>query len=239
MSSTIELGTVETLYRYPIKAILGETLDAVEVGERGFVGDRRYAIHHGDGTIGSHKHSRRMRPMRGLFELKGRFVQDDLVEVTFPDGSTCMSDDKEIHARLTVFAGSDAHLRSARHRPFFDVAPIHIVDTASLEALQTRLPNSEVDARRFRPNIVIKTAHDAPPEEKWLGGILAIGDVRLLLTEPTGRCIMTTLPQENLSEDSNILLTLKHRQKGRFGIYADVLGGGEICTGLPVQLETL
>lgn len=238
MSSTIQLGTVETLYRYPVKAILGEDLDAAWINNRGVEGDRHYAIYHRDGKIGTHKHSGRFRPMRGLFELKGRIVDNGQVEVTFPDGTSCTSDESDIHSRLSHFTGADAQLRAEGGTSLFDAGSVHIVNTASLDALQAHLPTTEVDARRFRPNIVVKTAHGAPPEEEWLGGILAIGDVRLLATEPTGRCIMTTLPQHELGEAPNILHTLKHGRNGLFGIYADVMAAGAIRVGDAVQLTT-
>jgi uncharacterized protein YcbX len=39
-----ELGSVASLWRYPVKSMMGEELNAAEVGERGLAGDRAYAL---------------------------------------------------------------------------------------------------------------------------------------------------------------------------------------------------
>ena len=44
MGSREPVGTVEGLWRFPVKSMLGERLDAVDVGEGGIVGDRTFAI---------------------------------------------------------------------------------------------------------------------------------------------------------------------------------------------------
>jgi hypothetical protein len=64
--------------------------------------------------------------------------------------------------------------------------------------------------RRFRPNIVVATApdHEGFVENDWIGRTLAIGDeVRLRITGPCPRCVMTTLPQGDLPKDAGILRT--------------------------------
>jgi len=37
-------GSVASLWRYPVKSMLGEELSAIEVTERGLLGDRAYAL---------------------------------------------------------------------------------------------------------------------------------------------------------------------------------------------------
>lgn len=46
MSNTIQsiVGSVVSLWRYPVKSMLGEELNATEVTERGLFGDRAYAL---------------------------------------------------------------------------------------------------------------------------------------------------------------------------------------------------
>src|SRR5437867_11325420 len=43
-SSEESAGRVASLWRYPVKSMLGEELDASDLTERGFVGDRSYAL---------------------------------------------------------------------------------------------------------------------------------------------------------------------------------------------------
>ena len=43
-AAQIELGSVVSLWRYPVKSMMGEELNATKVTERGLVGDRAYAL---------------------------------------------------------------------------------------------------------------------------------------------------------------------------------------------------
>jgi uncharacterized protein YcbX len=87
---------------------------------------------------------------------------------------------------------------------------------------------------------VIETADDGTDfvENTWIGRTLAIGDaVRLSITGPCPRCVMTTLAQDDLPRDVGILRTAAQHNQANVGIYASVLRGGAIHRGDPVNLE--
>jgi uncharacterized protein YcbX len=66
-------------------------------------------------------------------------------------------------------------------------------------------------------------------EDAWIGHTLAIGDeVRLRITGPCGRCVMTTIAQEELPKDTEILRTAVQQHQGQVGLYAAVMRGGTI-----------
>ncbi|MBQ1120663.1 MOSC N-terminal beta barrel domain-containing protein [Streptomyces sp. A73] len=71
-----EAGLIERIWRYPIKSTGGEILDQAEVEERGFVGDRLFAVRDAHGKFGSGKNTRRFRRMQGLLQLRSRYVDD-------------------------------------------------------------------------------------------------------------------------------------------------------------------
>jgi uncharacterized protein YcbX len=74
-------------------------------------------------------------------------------------------------------------------------------------------------------------------ENGWVGRTMAIGgDVRLAITEPCPRCVMTTLPQGDLPKDSGILRTAAQHNGVNVGVYASVVNGGTIRRGDPVSL---
>ena len=76
-------------------------------------------------------------------------------------------------------------------------------------------------------------------ENAWVGHTLAIGEeVRLRITDPMPRCVMTTLPQADLPKDTGILKTATRHNQARVGAYAAVLQGGVIRAGDPVQIES-
>jgi len=123
---------------------------------------------------------------------------------------------------------------------FFDVGIVHILTTATLSTLSAGYPAGRFETRRFRPNIVIETVPELAgfPEQEWNDMILAIGpEVKLKITGPCGRCVMTTLPQGDLPKDSGILRTAALKNEARVGAYASVIKGGTIQTGDAVVLE--
>jgi uncharacterized protein YcbX len=95
------------------------------------------------------------------------------------------------------------------------------------------LPNSQIDPRRFRPNIVIE-APDGPAlvEESWIGCTLGFGDrLRLRISHRAERCVMVTNEQENLANDPGVLRELAQFKDACFGVYAEVLDRGEARLG--------
>jgi len=122
---------------------------------------------------------------------------------------------------------------------FFDCATVHLLTTATLDRLRELYPQGRFEVRRFRPNIVMESlSHEKSfVENPWIGHTLAIGDqVRLSVTGPCGRCVMTTLPQADLPRDPGILRTAARHNQVNVGIYAAVASGGAIHRGDPVRL---
>jgi uncharacterized protein len=75
-------------------------------------------------------------------------------------------------------------------------------------------------------------------ENAWVGHTLAIGTaVRLHITSPCGRCVMTTLAQGDLASDPGILRTVAQHNQVNVGVYAAVVQGGTIHRGDPVRME--
>jgi uncharacterized protein YcbX len=75
-------------------------------------------------------------------------------------------------------------------------------------------------------------------ENEWVNHTVIIGDeVRLNVTGPCPRCVMTTLPQGDLPRDAGILRTAAQHNHANVGIYAAVARGGTIRRGDPVRLE--
>jgi uncharacterized protein YcbX len=122
---------------------------------------------------------------------------------------------------------------------FFDIAVVHLVTTATIDHLRALYPQGRVEARRFRPNVVVSTGPEQQgfAENDWIGHTVAIGDsVRLGITEPCPRCVMITLPQGDLPKDSGILRTAAQHNAVNVGVYASVLSGGTIRRGDAVTL---
>jgi len=123
---------------------------------------------------------------------------------------------------------------------FFDVGIVHLVTTTTLDSLRAGYPAGQFESRRFRPNLVINTPPGLGefPEQEWDEMVLLIGpEVRLKITGPCFRCVMTTLSQGDLPRDTGILKTAAQHNEARVGAYAEVLRGGIILRGDEVRVE--
>jgi uncharacterized protein YcbX len=115
---------------------------------------------------------------------------------------------------------------------------VHLLTTATLDHLHEFYPQGRFEVRRFRPNIVVQPSVKGFAENDWVGHTLAIGPaVRLKITRPCGRCVMTTLAQGDLPKDPGILRTVAQHNRVSVGVYAQVTRGGTIRRGDPVVLE--
>lgn len=128
--------------------------------------------------------------------------------------------------------------RDALPGTYFDAQPLSLLTTSSMRALSAFVPESNIDSRRFRQNIIVETVPELTGfcEFDWLGRQLKIGSLRARITAPISRCVMTTLPQADLSQDRPILRTLVRETGMDFGIYMTIEEPGEIAEGDAIEL---
>jgi len=227
----MEYGKVESLWRYPVKSLIGESLDSFDVDGRGVSGDRFYAISNSDGKFGSGKNSRRFRGIDGLFSMSAETTESG-ISITFSDGIVMSSSNPSINSMLSQTLGQSVTLTKESEISHFDDGAIHILTTASLCLLHEKLPRSGVEPRRFRPNIVIASQlHD----QELLGKVINIGAVSLEVTHKTERCRMITIEQPGLERRSEILKTVSQGFGLDFGVYAKVLSVGAVSVGDKVE----
>jgi uncharacterized protein YcbX len=275
-SGHLEGGSVVALWRYPVKSMMGEELNAAEVTERGLVGDRRFAVV--DAETGKVAGAKNPRKWGNFFDFRAAYVEPPTagaklpaVRLTLPDGSVVTSEQPDLAQILANALGREVAFAEAEnggessgaqaeeywpdmegldHRDtvtdwelpagtFFDLAVVHVLTTATIERLRALYPEGRFEVRRFRPNIVVATGPDAQGfvENNWIGHTIAVGDeVRLRITGPCPRCVMTTLPQGDLPKDPGILRTAAQHNQANVGVYADVIAGGTTRRGDPVTL---
>lgn len=235
-ASTGAVATVAGLWRYPVKSMRGEACRRVEINARGVQGDRTFAVRAADGKLGSGKNTQRFRMLEGLFRFHAAY-RGDVPEVAFPDGRRLRADHPDIDLALSRVLGQSVTLTRASGAPHFDADALHLLTTASLAWLQALLPGAAVDARRFRPNLLLEAMGTVPIEQTWLGKTLAVGDaVRLRITAPTERCAMVTYAQAGLPEDADILRGIAQAADLQFGVYAEIVAPGAIRLGDGVRI---
>jgi uncharacterized protein YcbX len=239
MSNGVRVGVVTRLYRYPVKSVLGEPLDAAPVNRRGVEGDRVWAVYTADGGIGSGKTSRRFRRVDGLLRLRAS-LDDGAPVLHLPDGRSVRTDDPAAATVLSALLGRPLELRAETTEPHHDDSPLHLVTTTALATLGREL-GSEVDVARFRPNVVVDTLAagllEGYPEDGWTGRELALGDeVVVGIDGGMPRCVMVSAEQGDLPRDPSVLSTLGRVHDVDFGVQASVVRGGVMRPGDEVRL---
>jgi uncharacterized protein YcbX len=106
------LGSVASLWRYPVKSMSGEELKVSDVTDRGLVGDRAYAlIDRETGKLASAKHPRKWAR---LMDFAASFVEPPRVgcptppvRIAFPDGSSLASTAAGLDRRCSEALGRE------------------------------------------------------------------------------------------------------------------------------------
>src|SRR5437763_15795010 len=90
-------GLVVGLWRYPVKSMLGEEVNATEVTDRGLVGDRQFAVI--DPSTGKVAGAKNPRKWGNFFDFRAAYVEPPqsgarlpVVRVTLPDGTVATTD---------------------------------------------------------------------------------------------------------------------------------------------------
>jgi uncharacterized protein len=249
---------VLAIWRYPVKAMLGELLEAVGIGPRGCDGDRRWIVVHA-------RTGERIANKRGPTDPRLRACRAELLDdadadpplrITLPDGErlegaqieAALSELLERRVRLER-SDAPADGRFGTTGAYHDLAPIHLITTGTLAHLRALAPESDWDVRRFRPNLLLDDggSADAFAEDALLGGRLrAPSGMALTVGLPTPRCVVPTRAQDGLPADPKILRTVVRRHRidlgpfgrhGCAGAYAEVANPGPLRTGERLDVE--
>lgn len=111
----MQLGSIESLHRYPVKSMQGERLERLPVTAAGVAGDRAFAVlDRSDGRLASAKHPRKWGC---LLELSASYTDEPTAEpnpgallIEFPDGLALRGDSPRLADELGRFTGRDVAL---------------------------------------------------------------------------------------------------------------------------------
>lgn len=162
---------------------------------------------------------------------------DFTIEVAVPDleepGSEGRGDAVE-HGKVGAAGFKEMGMESpVPPGSFLDAFPVSLLSTSTLALLSTLAPESTFDARRFRMNVIVTSPEEGFVEQQWLGRTLSVGNhVRLAVTIPDPRCVMTTVAQGDLPRDTGVLRALSVHSR------LEVLGSRLPCAGVYAVVES-
>lgn len=245
------MARLESIYRYPVKGLSPEKLPAVrlEAGQT-LPADRKYAIENGpsgfDPAAPAYLPKTRflmlMRNER-LATLDTRYDDASRILTIRDQGrAVARGDLSTSEGRLAIeaffrrfmpkeLAGPPKVLQADGHS-FSDVSAkvVSIINLASVAAVET-LVGQPVHPLRFRANLYVD-GWPAWHEFDLVGQEIAIGHTHLRVTKRIMRCAATNVDPDAGVRDLTIPNTLMQNfDHMDCGVYAQVIGGGDIATG--------
>ncbi|MBM7602642.1 uncharacterized protein YcbX [Metabacillus crassostreae] len=238
------IGTIEEIVRHPVKSFYGESVKKTKVMEYGFYGDRSHAF------LDNTRHDKYLTITQfpEMARYKARFLGEELedqypeVEIRTPEDKIFKWGDEELTNEIENKAKRSISLVTypPYHVPFGAIEEEHLqlVTDASLDKLKEIWGKSDLDYRRFRPNLLISLTEKIPfIEDKLIGKRIRIGnDVEIELKRHCERCMIITVNPESAEQDPTLHKKVISERNNFFGVYASVIKTGEIHVGDEVVL---
>jgi uncharacterized protein YcbX len=260
----MKIGTVESLWRYPVKSMAGEERDEIFAGFAGVYGDRLFAFRSSAARKGLPYLTARDQPQMLRYRPRFRDPEKTIappnltdaealgagatpiygdpeelrLEVTTPTGRTLPIDDPELARMLRAGLDSQPQVWLRRsERALTDCRPLSLIalQTARKLAEETGL---SIDKRRFRANVYLDlTTSEGFAEDAFVGRSLRIGPkVIVSIRHRDSRCMIITLDPDTGERAPALLKAVAQAHEGMAGIYAVVLVEGMIHKGDIVEL---
>ena len=238
----ILVAHIQSLYRFPVKSMRGESVPACPIGWHGLEGDRRYAFVRGDARTNFPWLTARQLP--GLLSYAPYFsgstdTDDPTLQVRTPDGQDLSIWSDALRSRLAAeYSGPVFLLHSGLG--LFDDFPLTAISAATLHAIGVG-SGVAVDALRMRTNLVLETVDAAPfQEDGWLDGLLQLGadDTAplLRLNARAVRCMMINLDPRTQEQDPRVLRFVTRDRDRCASVAGAVERTGIVRDGAPVFL---
>jgi uncharacterized protein YcbX len=258
------IGTVESLWRYPVKSMRGEELDEMFAGYGGVYGDRLFAFESSASPKGFPYLTG--REQREMLRYRPRFRNPDkaarpvnlteaesmppganpvsatpaelMVDVETPDGKSLAIDDPALIDMLRAGIDEKHQLTLLRSdKAMTDCRPLSLFAVQSARKLGEET-GTAVDKRRFRANVYLDLASsDGFAEDEFVGRSLRIGSkVVISVLERDPRCMMITLDPDTGEKAPALLKKVAQAHSGMAGVYGALIVEGTLRKGDPVEL---
>jgi uncharacterized protein len=260
----IPVGTVESLWRYPVKSMSGEEMTEAFMGFSGFYGDRCYAFKNSAARKGFpylsatvQEQMLRYRPQfrypektitppnlieamsiaPGVTPANGE-AEDMILDVVTPSGAVVAVNDPALLEMLVEGLRGENHLTLVRSdRALTDCRPVSLISLQTIRQVEAEL-GIPIDNRRFRANVYLDLAsNDGFAEDEWIGRRARIGaKAEIAILERDPRCKMISLDPDTGEHNPEVLRKVAKTHENLAGVYCAVLVEGVLTKGDSIQL---
>ena len=258
------IGTVESLWRYPVKSMSGEEMIEAFMGFSGFYGDRCHAFVNSAARKGCpyltataqpqmlRYRPRFRRPERtvappnlieamsiapGLTPANGD-AEDMVLEVVTPSGAVVAIDDPKLVEMLGEGLRGENRLTLVRSdRALTDCRPVSMISVQTVRQVGEEL-GFPLDKRRFRANVYLDLeANDGFAEDALIGRRMRIGSrAEIAVLERDPRCKMISLDPDTAEHEPEVLRKVARAHGNFAGVYCAVLVEGMLAEGDSIRL---
>jgi uncharacterized protein len=240
---SVEIGQIEAIFRYPVKSMRGEALDAATLGWHGLDGDRRLAFRRLDVSGGfPWLTAGRLPDLINFTPVRRDDGRGDAspTHVRTPEGLEMPLFEEALAAEVGRRYGGPVQMMRLNHG-MFDEASISVILAETVGEI-CRLAGRNPDVRRFRPNIVVRSRQAVPFEEDgWVGGVLAFGEgddaPAVSVTMRDVRCAMVNFDPDGGSTAPEVLRAVVRANQSNAGVYATVTRTGRLAVGQSIVLH--
>jgi len=258
------IGTVESLWRYPVKSMSGEEMTEAFIGFSGFYGDRCFAFKNSAAPVGfpylTAREQQQMLLYRSQFRNKERAARppnlaeasslapgltptntepnDFDLDIITPSGAVFAVDDPALIEMLGEGLRGENRLTLARsERALTDCRPVSLISLQTVGQVGEEL-NFAADKRRFRANIYLNfAAADGFGEDALVSRKLRIGShATIMILERDPRCKMISLDPDTGEHNPEVLRRVAQAHEAKAGVYCAVLVEGIVKTGDSIEL---
>jgi len=258
------IGTVDSLWRYPVKSMRGEELEEIFVGYAGVYGDRLFALESSASPAGFPFFT--AREQRQLLRYRPRFRDPDqaarpinlseaeklgsgvtplyacpsdlMVDVETPSGNTMPIDDPALIEMLRNGSDDKHQITLIRsERALTDCRPVSIFSLQTARKIEEEI-GVTVDKRRFRANLYLDLpSSEGFAENDFVGKSLRIGSRAIVsVVQRDARCMMITLDPDTAEKEPALLKAVAQAHDGTAGVYGAVLMEGVVRKDDSVEL---
>jgi uncharacterized protein YcbX len=239
----VEIGQIEAIFRYPVKSMRGEPLDAATLGWYGLQGDRRLALRRINERGDFPWLSASKLPDLILFTPQrrdGGHGEAPPTHVLTPAGDEMPVFGETLAAEIERIYRAPVQMMQLRHG-IFDETAISVITSDTVREV-CRLAGRSADVRRFRPNILVRSRRAVPFEEdEWVGGVLAFGEAddppAVAVTMRDVRCAMMNIDPDDGRLAPEVLKAVVRAHENTAGVYGTVTRTGRLAVGQTIVLH--